>query len=137
MDILTAISGIPAQIKTLSADIEAAQPEMQKILDFVDNLAKIGETFGGFAGPYGPEVVATSTMVDKIIQGIEAASAAHVTAVQGGADVNQSQIAMLANIGQVVAKSGAIKNVETASQVSAIATQIQTITNAPAIGLQG
>jgi hypothetical protein len=137
MEILSLLSGIPAQIKTLSADIDAIQPEVQKILDFVDNLAKIGETFGALAGPYGPEVVGASTVVDKIIQGVEAANAAHVTAVQGGADVNQSQTALTANIAQVVAQSGVIKNTETTAQVGAIAAQVKAENNAPEIGLQG
>lgn len=137
MDILSELSGIPAQLKTLAADIDAAGPELEKVLKFVDQLAQAGKAFGVFAGPYSGEVTSISGMVDTIDQSVIAALDAHNTSVAAGTDTTQSQTALVANIAQVVAKSGAIKNTDTAAQVSAIATQVQTLTNAPAIGIKG
>ena len=136
-DIFADIEAGFGKLKSLSELAAEIEPGIEKIAEVANKGAKLGEMFGGFAGPYGPEVLAVSKMVDDISTGVLAALAAHKTDNANGVDTATSQAALAANIAQVVVASGAIKNVDTAAEVKAIAAQVQVATNAPKIGLLG
>jgi hypothetical protein len=124
---------------TFVASIESAFGTVERVIDkasiFVKETAPEAALVGKIIG--NPEVVAAAQAATVLSTGIDNAYQAHQTAVSNGADPNASQLALAANITQVVAASGVIKNSETAAQVSAIASAVVSQTNAPSIGLQG
>ena len=103
IDIFSLFGAIPSQVKTIAADIESAQPEMLKLLQFAEDLAKI---MAVVQPQYAPEIAAGTAIGNAAVSAL----AAHKTAVAAGADPTQSAITMGATISQAVVASGVVKD---------------------------
>ena len=91
---------------------------------FLDKFAKLGETFGQFAGPYAGAVVVASTAFDAMYQAI---IAEHHAGIAAGVPADQQTAQTLVKVANAAAASGLIKDQNTVNEIQAITATVGTI----------